>query len=263
VFAALQNQLDTLWVVLSGVGGYLLSSLLIGLVVRKRLSSLQNEMQEMMQVAQARISRSIQEAQNKPGANPGSLQKQIERKQSDLLKKALTHTERFEPYQKWAPTLGRQIATMRLQFLYQLGRMEEVDELLAIGHPLRKPMLMEPTLVAMKMARAYKRDDIDTVEKIFKKHSRWIRGDRGSLLYALMAWVWVKQGKTDEAQSLLMKAKEKTGNETLARNWEHLANQRVKKFSNAGLGEEWFALQLERPPKPKVQRARGRRQGGF
>lgn len=263
VFLAIQYQLGTVWIVLSGIGGYLVMSLLISLVLRKKLGAEQNELQEMMLNAQARIQRNIQQAQHKPGANPAQLQKQAELQQNEVLKKALKQIERLEPYRRWAPTLGRQIATMRLQFLYQLKRFDQVDEILATRGFFRKPMLMEPTQVGMKLARLYKRGEMEELEKQFKKHIRWMRGDRGTLLYGLMSWAWVKKGETDKAFELLAKAKEKTGNETLARNWEQLANKRVKKFSNAGLGEEWYALNLEPPPKPKMQRARGRRQGGF
>lgn len=262
-FAAIQNELATVWVILSALGGYIAGSLGIGLIVRKKLGAVQGELQEMMQTAQARIQRNIQQAQHKPGANPVALRKQVDIQQADMIQRALKHLERLEPYRKWAPTLGRQIATMRLQFLYQLKRFGEVDELFAVRNPLRKPMLMEPATVAMKMARAYSRGDLDAMESIFNKHVRWMRGDRGALLYGLMSWAWVKKGETEKAFALLAKGKDRTANETLARNWEHLANERVKKFSNAGLGEEWYALHLEPWPKPKTQRARGRGKGAF
>lgn len=258
-FAAASNQLAMTWIVLSGIGGYFASSLLVGLLVRRKLGAVQKELQDMMTVAQNRINRSIQEAQSKPGANPAMLRKQIEIKQTDVLKKALAHTEKLEAFQKWAPTLGRQISTMRVQFHYQLKQFEEVDAIFATTHLLKKPMMMEPNIVAMKMARAYKTGEIEDVEKLFRKHIKFMRGDRGTLLYGLMSWIWVKKGNLDDAMELLAKAKETTGNETLAQNWERLANDKAKKFSNAGLGEEWYGLFLENQPMPKQQRMRGQR----
>jgi hypothetical protein len=255
---AFTNSLTTGWTVFSGVAGYIVGSLLVGLVIRRKLGRIQKDLQEMMQAAQGRITRQVQQAQRKPGTSPVALQRQIDLQQTEVLKRALQHTERLEPYRKWAPTLARQISTMRLQFLYQLKRFDEVDEILSMRNVFRKPLLMEPTLVAMKMARAYKRDDLDAMEATFRKHIRWMRGDRGSLLYGTMAWAWVKKGEIEKAHELLTKAKDRTGNETLTRNWEHLANDRVKKFSNTGLGEAWYALHLEGQPKPKMQRARGR-----
>jgi hypothetical protein len=73
----------------------------------------------------------------------------------------------------------------------------------------------------------------------------------------------MQQGEAEKARQLLAKAKEITADKTLAANWELLANNKDKQFSNAGLGEEWYGLYLEAPPLPKQQRirvdARGRR----
>jgi hypothetical protein len=52
---------------------------------------------------------------------------------------------------------------------------------------------------------------------------------------------------------VLIEACEKMENETIKRNREHLANNRVGHFSNAGLGDQWYALHLEEP-KVKMQR---------
>ena len=79
----------------------------------------------------------------------------------------------------------------------------------------------------------------------------------GTVLYGLMSWIYVQVGEPDKARQGLLKAKKATGEETFIRNWEHLANQRVKSFSNAGLGNAWYSLYLETPPTPKQQRMRG------
>jgi hypothetical protein len=42
-------------------------------------------------------------------------------------------------------------------------------------------------------------------------------------------------------------------NATIKQNLEHLANNRINQFTNAGLGDEWYALHLEQP-KVKTQR---------
>jgi len=123
-------------------------------------------------------------------------------------------------------------------------------------------VLMEPMMVAMKMARQYKNDDIEGVEKTFNKRVKWFRGSRSTLLYGVMSWVYMKQGESEKARMLLVKGKESTGDETLARNWEMLANNKDKSFSNAGLGEEWYGLYLENPPAPKQQKMRGNARSG-
>ena len=39
------------------------------------------------------------------------------------------------------------------------------------------------------------------------------------------------------------------------KNWEALANNKYKSFSNAGIGEMWYALGLEEMKMPKQQQA--------
>lgn len=241
--------------------GFLGAFIAVGFVVRRRIKAVQNELQQIMTTGQQRISRRIAMAQTRPGADVRLLQRQIETEQKSIFKEALAFTERLDPFRKWSLLMGRQIATMRLQFNYQLKDFEAVDRLLATRGLRNTPMMLEPITVAMKMARQYKNGDAAAAEKTFKKRIRWFRNDRGTLLYGLMAWIFVKTGEHDKARQLLLKAKETTGDETLAINWERLANGKEKSFSNAGLGDEWYGLYLENPPTPKAQRARtkGRR----
>ncbi len=161
--------------------------------------------------------------------------------------------------------MGRQIATMRLQFHYQLKEFEQVDQIFATHGFMKGPMLADPMTVAMKMARQYKNKDIEGVEKTFKKQIKWFRGNKGKLPYGVLSWVYVKEGRTDEARSLLAKAKDSTGEEAFSANWVQLSNNNVKNFSNAGLGEEWFGLYLENPPMPKQKmvRPKGGNMRGF
>ncbi|MEM9157558.1 MAG: hypothetical protein AAGB46_00810 [Verrucomicrobiota bacterium] len=221
------------------------------------MSKAQGALQDRMQAAQMRMQRKVQQFQNKPGGNVKQLQRQLEMDQKAMCKEGLELTKGLEPFRKWSVLMGRQIATMRLQFHYQLKEFEQVDEILATCGFLGGPMMMDPMAAAMRMARCYKNDDLEGAKKVFKSRIRWARGDRGILLYGLMSWIYVQVGELDEARRVLLKAKEKTTEETFARNWEHLANDRVKSFSNAGLGEAWYSLYLENPPMPKQQRVRG------
>ena len=211
---------------------------------------------------QKQMNRKVQMFQTKPGGNIKQMQRQIEMDQMTLIKEALAFTKRFEPLKKWNQLMGRQIVTMRLQFLYQLKRFDEVDQILATGGLFTGPMMMEPLLVAMKMARQYKKGDVEGVEKTFKKRVKWFRGSRGTLLYGVMSWVYMQQGEADKARLLLIKGKDVTGDETLTRNLEMLANNKDKSFSNAGLADEWYGLYLENPPAPKQQKMRGNGRSG-
>jgi hypothetical protein len=240
----------------AGLAGFLIPQLLIGFVVRKKIAAVQNQLQTLLLNGRQQISRKIQMFQNKPGGNIKQIQRQLEADQNALLTEALASVAHFEPFKKWNLLMGRQIDTMRLQFLYQLKDFDAVDQLLAIKGPLKGPMMLDPLTVAMKMARQYLRGDLKGLEKTFQRHIRWMRGDRGTLLYGIMSWVYVKQGESSKAQLLLAKAKETTANETLALNWEKLSNRKESQFSNAGLGEEWYGLYLETPPIPKQQKIR-------
>lgn len=234
---------------------------LIGFLVRKKMANAQGALQERMQAAQRRMKHKVQQFQQKPGGNVKQIQRQLEMDQKAMFKEGLELTKGLEPFRNWSLLTGRQIATMRMQFHYQLKEFDKVDEILATCGFLRGPMMMDPMAAAMRMARCYKNDDLAGAKKVFKRRIKWSRGDRGTLLYGLMSWIYVKVGEPDEARRLLLKAKDTTGAETLARNWEHLSNDRVKSFSNAGLGDEWYSLHLETPTPPKQQRMRGNGRG--
>lgn len=243
----------------SGVGVAVFFLLLIGVgfIVRRRISKVQNGLQEILTHGQQQMNRKIQRFQSRPGGNFKQIQRQLEADQNALLRDALAFVDRLEPFKKWSLMIGRQIATMRMQFLYQLKEFEQVDQILATAGLFSGPVMLEPMAVAMKMARQYKNGNIDALEKTFKRRITWFRGSKGTLLYGLMSWVYVKQGEAEKARQLLIKGKDAIGDETLARNLEMLSNNKVKSFSNAGLGEEWYGLYLENPPAPKQQRMRG------
>ncbi len=251
------SQFRTGTTVFLSLAGFAGTFFLIGFLVRKKMSKAQSALQESMEAAQRRIQRKVQQFQNKPGGNIQQIQRQIEMDQQVMLKQGLELTKGLEPFRKWSLLTGRQIATMRLQFHYQLKEFDKVDEILATCGFLRGPMMMEPMAVAMRMARCYKNDDLEGAKKVFKRKIMWFRGDRGTLLYGLMSWIYVKVGEPDEARRVLLKAKEATGVETFMKNWEHLSNDRAKSFSNAGLGDQWYSLYLENPPVVKQQRMRG------
>ncbi len=238
-----------------GMLGFILSQVAISLLTRNKFKAINNEMQEVLAAGQKRIQHKINQFQAKPGGNPKLIQKQLEADQQALFRQALDFTQKFEAYKKWNVLMGKQISTMRLQFLYQLKEFEEVDQIFAKNF-FKGPVLSEPLLVAMKMARQYEKKDIAGAEKTFKRYSRWFRDDRGALLYGLMSWIYVKQKKFEDARQLLSKAKDKLFNETLTRNWEMLSNNREKSFSNSGFGDQWYSLYLENPPAPKQQRVR-------
>ncbi|MDQ8205384.1 hypothetical protein [Pelagicoccus sp. SDUM812003] len=263
--ALIASQASTGMTVFLSSLGFLGAFFLVGFFVRKKMSKVQGELQASMQVAQRRMKHKVQQFQTKPGGNAKQLQRQLETDQRAMLKEGLAFTKRLEPFKKWSVLTGRQIATMRLQFHYQLKEFDQADQILATCGFLRGPLMMDPMTVAMRMARRYQNGDVAGAKKVFKRQIRWFWGARGTLLYGLMSWIYVKVGEPDEARRVLLKAKKATGVDTFTRNWEHLSNNREKSFSNAGLGDEWYSLHLETPPAPKQQRIRhsGRMARGF
>lgn len=236
--------------------------ILLRIFTQRKMKRVQGDLETLIKDGSGRINRMVQQFQMKPGGNPKQIQQKIETEQHKMLKLALDHTVNFEPLKKWNLSMGRQIATMRLQFNYQLKNFKDVDEILATRIPfLRGPMLLDPTSVSMKMARQYKNDDLAGAEKTYKWFSRWFLGAKGKLLFATMSWMYVKTGETEKAREVLVKGKKKTGHEALIKNWEHLSNGREKSFSNAGIGEEWYSLYLENPPMVKQKRVRGNAKG--
>lgn len=262
VTAGMVYQVGLGGVIFGGIAGLLIPQFSIGFIVRKKIAAVQNELQEMLTNGQKQMSRKIQIFQTKPGGNIKQIQRQIEGDQKMIITKALEFTGRFEPFKKWSMLMGRQIATMRLQFHYQLKDFAAADKLLATAGLFTGPMMMEPLVIAMKMARQYKSGDVAAAEKTFKSRVKWFRGNRGTLLYGLMSWIYMQQGESEKARMLLLKAKDITSDKTLASNWELLSNNKDAAFSNAGLGEEWYSLYLEAPPMPKQQRMHGNAHGG-
>jgi hypothetical protein len=74
-----------------------------------------------------------------------------------------------------------------------------------------------------------------------------LKYNQGALLYSLMAWILLQAQQDDEAHKVLIAAAKNTENETIKRNLERVANNKAREFSNAGLGDEWYALFLEQP----------------
>jgi tetratricopeptide (TPR) repeat protein len=230
------------------IGGVIFvgSQAAIGLIARKKILAANVALQNALTEAREKLSKKMNMIQQKNQGNVKLLQKLFEKEHAAVMTEALELTKKLDPYRKWNILLGKQINTMRMQFYYQMKNYEMVDKLLP------KSLLMDPMSVAMKMARQHMRND-PGVDKTFEKKAKKFKGENAAVLYALYSWILVKRGDVDKAVQTLVKAKERIENPVLTKNWEHLVNGRVKKFSNAGLGEEWYALCLEEP-KTKIMR---------
>ena len=108
----------------------------------------------------------------------------------------------------------------------------------------------------MHLARLYmKNASTEEIEKLYVKYSRRQRYNQGVLTAACWSWILVRRNEIDRAFKALTEALKNSDDATLKRNHEELANNRIANFNNSGLGDRWYALQLEEP-KVHTQRPR-------
>lgn len=240
------------WGVTAGVTAFGIIYILIGLLIFAKVKKINKSIQELMQTASNKLNRRMQQLQLKPQGGVKSMQKMLEKEQNKALAEAVKMTKAAEPLFSWNLMLKKQISTMRMMFYYQMKDYDQVDKLLP--HCM---VFSDPRALSMKIARQFVNKDPELAHSL-KKLKRF-KGDAAVVLYALASWVLVKQQKVEDAVKLLVDARSKCDNEVINNNWEALVNGNVKKFSNAGLGDEWYALYLEEA-KMKTKKAR---RGGF
>lgn len=228
------------WNSVLGVLGFMGVIVLINLLMRKRLEAIFKDVQTSVIETQERLKRKITMLQNKMQGGP-KLQAMIEKEQAESIRETIKILDRVAPLKKWNVLAARQADTLRGQLLFQIKDFEAADPF------LDKALVLEPLTLAMQMTRWYKRGKMDDVSKAFKKGVKRFKDEKATLIYALYSWILVTEGRQDEAVVVLDEGKTKTENETLKQNWDHLVNNRPKRFSNAGLGEQWYALYLEQP----------------
>ena len=237
------------WVVFWGLLAAALSQVGVGLFLRGKVKASMDAVQLVLLNGQKKLQQKINQWQQRP---PGSLkqaQLEVERDQKVYIEQALDVAKKLEPLTRWALMLDKQIATLRMQLYYQLKDYQKVDALMP------RCLFMEPMSAAMRLARLHVRGETAAADTFFKKQTQRLRYGQGAILFALYAWMQVQRKDLEGAHKTLVRACERMENETLKANREHLANNRLNQFSNAGLGDEWYALGLEQP-RIKAQRPR-------
>lgn len=237
------------WSVFWGILAFAAGQVGGSLVIRSKMKKIMDEMQQILGEGQRHLQARAAQMQMRPPGSVKQMLEEMERAQKPYITKALERTKDFEPLHKWMPMLSRQTATVRMQLNYQLRNFAEVDRLMP------KCIIVDPMSAAMKLARMHVRKDPGQ-DKFFESQVKRLRYGQGALLYSLQAWSLVQRGDIPAAHAVLVRAASKMENETINRNRDNLANNRVKHFSNSGLGDEWYALGLEEP-RIKMQRPRG------
>ena len=236
------------WNVIAGVFAFFLVMFLINLLLKKRLEQAFMQVQNHILENQERITRKINSIGMR--ATP-KFQEEMEREQAKGIREAIEMLDILKPYEKWNFMIRRQANTLKAQFHFQL---REYDKSYAY---FEHSLLLDPMLVAMRMVLYYRRDDAKNLEKCFYKGTGRFKDDKAVILYALYSWILVKQEKIDEAIKLLAEAKTRAENDVLKQNWDYLVNGHVRRFSNALLGEQWYALMLETPKMTRIQQPGG------
>lgn len=234
------------WASLAGVAAFLAVALPINLVIRKRMERIFNAVQSKIIASQEQLRRKVLALQNKMQSGP-RFQAQIEKEQAESIREAIKLLEDLKPIQKWNLLAMRQYNTFKGQMLFQIKDFNAATPL------LQKALVLEPMTMAMQMVLMYKNGDMEKLEKAFYKGTGRFKDEKGTLIYALYSWILLAENRVSEAVAILDEGRKKCESEVLQKNWDHLANGRSKRFSNAALGEQWYALYLENPPQQKAR----------
>ena len=234
------------WSVAVGVLVFLAVTAVISQIIRVKIKKLNTDIQQVMEETRHRIMMMQNQFMRRPAGSQKMMLQALEKEQNAGIRRAIEACEAFVPYYRWSFLLDRQINTMKMAFYYQLKDFKQVDQLMP------KCLFLDPQSVCLKMARMYMRNE-EGIDKLFKKKCRSLKEPACILPYSLYAWILVKQEKYEDALKLLVECKKKTDDETILHNWEMLANKKYKSFSNAGLGEMWYAMGLEEMKMPRQQ----------
>ena len=238
------------WSTFFGVLAFGAAQFVAGRIVQKRVKAAMEAVQAVLLAGQKKMQAKAARWQTRPPGSIQAAQAEMARDQKVFVKEALARTEDLRKFIPWVPLMRRQIATAQFQLHWMIKDFKAVDELMP------KVLFFDPTMTAMKIARLHMLGrPTEEISKTYAKSVRRLRYNQNVLLAAAYSWILVQRKDIDGAFRVLNRALEKSDNETLKANRDHLANNRVAHFSNAALGEQWYALQLEEP-KIRMQRQR-------
>lgn len=236
------------WAILWSFLLFFLVMVLINFLVKQKVALVMSAIQKIFDDGQIDLNKRLNAFNARPSQDSKRFLSEVDKQNKRLIAQALEQTILLEPYTKWTPLFARQINATKMQFYYQMQNFKMVDELLP------KCLIIEQLSAAMKMARQYvNKAPLADIEKTFSNAKNHLRYNQSTLIYSLLAWIYVKNNMMDKAHALLVKACKDNEHDTLNKNLERLANNRGRDFSNAGLGDQWFMLFLE---KPKVHNRR-------
>ena len=238
------------WSIFAGVAGFVVFQGVFGFILQKRVKRDMERVQQILMNGQKQLQQKMERWRMRPPGSIAEAQRQVAADTKVFVAEAIAETEVLRKYRLWVPMMDRQIATARVQLNWMIKDFKAVDELMP------KVLLVDPTMVAIKMARLYmKGADMQEIAKLYRKGVRRTRYNGNVLLAAAMSWMQVQKGDHDGAFKTLAEALQKSDNATLKQNHEHLMNNRIAHFNNSGIGDQWYSLLLEEP-KVRMQRQR-------
>ncbi len=240
------------WSTFFGVLTFGGTNVVAGFLIQKKVKAAMAQVQNIMVAGQKRMQAKMARWQVRPPGSMQAAQAEMARDQKAIVTEALAATEPLHRFDLWVPLMKRQIATAQFQLYWMIKDFKKVDELMP------KVLFVDPTMSAMKIARLHMLGKPSAeIGKVYEKAVRRLRYNQNVLLAAAYSWILVKRNEIDDAFKALNRALEKSDNETLKANREHLANNRVAHFSNTAIGDQWYALLLE---EPKMHQQRPRMQ---
>ncbi len=258
------------WSIIFCILAFLAVQIIISLIVRKLSNRITAVLQGIMQETQRRITVKQNQFMRRPLGQDQMIQA-LEKEQAVGIDQMIKALDLYNPLYLWQPMLKKQVNTMRMMFSYQKREFDKVDAL------MKNCFLMDAQSISMKMARMYANKETDkALDKFYRRKCFRFRGNDAVLTASVYAWILVKQAekysaakaekqeaeegkkKADAriaaAVKALADAKVRTGdNPVIVKNWEALVNGKLKQFSNAQIGDTWYALHLEKPKMQKVQ----------
>ena len=231
---------------------FVIVQIVVGRIVQKRVKAAMDAVQAVLLDGRKRLQAKMVRWQMRPPGSVQAAQAEIARDQKVFVREALEQTEVLHKFDNWVPMMKRQIATAQFQLYWMIKEFKKVDELMP------KALFLDPAMSAMKLARMYMTNrPVEEMAKVYAKATRRLRYNQNVLLAAAWSWILIQKKDVDGAFKALNAALEKSDNETLKANRDHLANNRVAHFSNTALGDQWYALLLE---EPRIHQQRPRQQ---
>ena len=238
------------WSIFFGILGFGVFQGVFGYLMQKRVKRDMERVQQILLNGQKQLQQKMERWRLRPPGSIAEAQRLVAADTKVFVEQAIAETEVLRKYRLWVPMMEKQIATAKLQLSWMIKDFKTVDQLMP------KAILLDPTMVAIKMARLYMTGgDMKEIARLYEKGVRRVRYNGNVLLAAAMSWMQVQKGDVDGAFKTLTEALKKSDNATLKQNHEHLMNNRVAHFNNSGIGDQWYSLLLEEP-KVKMQRQR-------